>query len=84
MNYNNQILGLGLANGKFAQMMESNDGGIIWKRNLSYTYPTGTPAATFAATVDGQQYVWIISGGQVWKGKLNSMNWTQNQTSYGN
>lgn len=84
VNYNNQILGLGLANGKFAQMMESNDGGIIWKRNLPYTYPTGTPAATFAATVDGQQYVWIISGGQVWKGKLNSMNWTQNQTSYGN
>lgn len=77
VNYNNNILALGTANNAFLTMKESTDGGVIWKANKLYKYPNETPMKTFAATVDAQNYIWIVSGSKVWRGRLNCLGWKQ-------
>lgn len=65
----------------FSQMYESRDGGITWKRNPSYVFSDGfdSSATAFAAAVDSRKNIWIVCGGtgQVWRGRLNSMGWTE-------
>ena len=80
VNYDKAALALGLdSSGKLASMLLSCDGGITWKSNKSFTYPTGIQAATaFAATVDSDEYLWVISGTKVWRGRLNRVGWALN------
>ncbi len=60
-------------------MLLSRDGGITWKSDKSFTYPTGAQASTaFAATVDSDEYLWLISGTKVWCGRLNRVGWALN------
>lgn len=66
----------------FSSIYESRDGGITWKKSSSYTLPSefDTAATSFAAVVDGDNYIWIICGGtgQVWRGRLNRLGWENN------
>ena len=80
VNYDKSALALGIDNsGNLASMLLSRDGGITWKSDKSFTYPTGIQAATaFAATVDSDEYLWVISGTKVWRGRLNRVGWALN------
>lgn len=61
--------------GAFAQIYESRDGGITWKKNDNYVFPSGfrSSETSFAATADGEGYLWLFCGdtGQVWRGRLS-------------
>ncbi len=62
-----------------APMLISHDGGITWKNDKSFTYPTNIELSpTFTATVDSDEYLWIISGANVWRGRLNRVGWDVN------
>ena len=65
--------------GKFAQIKESSNSGIVWTANKTYVYPAATPSGYFAATADSQNYIWIVSGSKVWKGR---MGWKKPQTDF--
>ena len=80
VGYDKAALALGIDNsGKLASMLLSRDDGITWKSDKSFTYPTDIQAATaFAATVDNDEYLWIINGTKVWRGRLNRVGWALN------
>lgn len=81
--YNNRAMAFGIADdGKFAQVRESGNNGIVWTVNKAYVYPTETPSGYFAITSDTQKYIWIVSGSKLWKGRLNSMGWSKQQTEF--
>ena len=77
VNYDKSALALGIDNsGNLASMLLSRDGGITWKSDKSFTYPTDLQASTaFTATVDSDEYLWIICGTKVWRGRLNRVGW---------
>ena len=80
--------GLGTSTAEpFAHIYVSEDNGLTWHSDTSYTLPEGFDNGggdVFAATADDDNYIWIISGtdGQVWRGRLNRLGWTENQTSF--
>lgn len=76
--YDGKAIALGQKSGNtIAPILLTSDGGITWKQNSSYTVPTTTATAgSFAATVDKNNYLWVISGNKVWKGILNRLGWT--------
>lgn len=83
LHYNNKAMAFGITNdGKFAQIKESSNSGIVWTANKTYVYPAATPSGYFAATADSQNYIWIVSGNKVWKGRMNSMGWKKPQTDF--
>lgn len=65
----------------FANMYVSRDGGITWPASSTYTFPDDfdTSATAVAAAVDDDNYIWIVCGGtgQVWRAKLNSIDWDE-------
>lgn len=69
----------GCTESAFAKVYESIDGGITWKATSAYTLPSdfSASASNYAATVDSDNNIWLISGqaGRVWKGKLNRLGW---------
>ena len=80
VSYDKAALALGVnSSSQLLPMLLSRDGGITWKSDKSFTYPTDAQAATaFAATVDSDQYIWLISGTKVWRGRLNRIGWDLN------
>lgn len=53
----------------------SNDYGITWRKDSDLTIPQelkGTQAPV-ASAVDKDNVIWIISGNQVWRGRLNKL-----------
>ena len=65
----------------------SQDNGLTWHTDDSYVMPEGFTngtSNTFAITVDDENCLWIICGGngQVWRGRLNKLGWADNQTSF--
>lgn len=80
VNYDKAALALGVNNsGKLESMLVSRDGGITWKSDKSFAYPTDVQAsAAFTAAVDSDEYLWIISGTKVWRGRLNRVGWELN------
>ena len=80
VGYDKATLALGVdTNGKLASMLLSRDGGITWKSDKNFIYPTDLqPATAFTATVDSDEFLWIISGTKVWRGRLNRVGWELN------
>lgn len=59
----------------FDDMYVSQDNGITWKADGTYTLPeelAGQDVVSSAA-VDGASYLWIVAGAQVWRGRLNEL-----------
>ncbi|MCR4921707.1 MAG: DUF6242 domain-containing protein [Bacteroidaceae bacterium] len=56
-------------------MYFSNDYGITWKRDYELHLPAAARGAAgpVAATVDGDNYIWLIASNQVWRGRLNRL-----------
>ena len=85
LSYNGSVIAFGGAGigacdkPAFSQIYESRDGGITWKRNGSYAFPSGfdTSAPSVASAVDSQGNIWLVcaGSGQVWRGRLNSVGW---------
>ncbi len=63
----------------YASMYESRDGGLTWQRSTTYTFPDGFDSAAVAvgATADGSGNIWVVcaGSGEVWRGRLNSIDW---------
>ena len=71
----------------FGKIYVSQDNGLTWHTDDSYVMPEGFTngtSNTFAITVDDENCLWIICGGngQVWRGRLNKLGWADNQTSF--
>ncbi len=76
LNYNENIISIGIKDNKFIAIKESTNNAFSWEFNPLYTYPQIiTPITPFGVTVDAKNYIWIISGNTVWKGRLNSLGW---------
>ncbi len=59
----------------FDDMYVSQDNGITWKADGTYTLPeelAGQDVVSSAA-VDGASYLWIVAGAQVWRGRLSEL-----------
>lgn len=83
VRYDNAALAMGLtASNEAAQMLLSRDGGITWTSDAAFSYPKDVRLGnTFTAAVDKKQFVWIISGSKVWRGRLNRVAWDINLSS---
>ena len=69
----------------FSKIYVSLDGGITWKGGSTYPIPEGLAGNNqpFASVVDTNNCLWIISNdGQVWRGRLNRLGWTNMQKKY--
>lgn len=69
----------------FSKIYVSLDGGITWKGNSTYPVPEGLAgmSQSFTSAVDANNCLWIISNdGQVWRGRLNRLGWTNIQKKY--
>lgn len=61
----------------------SFDQGITWYSDTTVTIPSGLKASeVFAFTTDSNNFVWIVSGNQVWRGRLNSLGWAKRDTAF--
>lgn len=51
----------------------SSDNGITWQKDIELTPPSSLKGFSDAvsAVVDDEQYLWLICGRQVWKGRFN-------------
>ena len=56
-------------------MYFSNDHGITWKPDYEHKLPAALKGVggPLAATVDGENYIWLIADNQVWRGRLNRL-----------
>lgn len=81
IRYNNSIIALG---GKpisgqyrlaYDRLYISSDNGITWKQDDEIVMPYAIKGTTqcVAATVDSNQFLWLICGSEVWKGRLNEL-----------
>lgn len=72
--------------GAFKAFYFSYDGGITWHADTIITTPQGfnSSNSSFAVTVDINNYIWIVAGtsGQVWKGRLTSLGWKEEETIF--
>lgn len=80
--------GLGTSKAEaFADIYVSEDNGLTWQTGTDYVLPEGFAnggSDVFAATVDADNCLWIICGGNgaVWRGRLNRLGWADQQTSF--
>jgi hypothetical protein len=79
--YNDEIIAFGNSSrsGNISEDMAhiyiSKDNGITWTASTTYALPSELAGEKgyFAATVDSQNFVWIVKDGRVWKGRLNQL-----------
>lgn len=76
------FFGKGIDNSQYdaySTILLSRDGGITWKKDDIYKYPSDdTFVPTVVSVTAGDDYcLWMVCGGtgQVWRGKLNSLGW---------
>ncbi|MCM1108966.1 MAG: DUF5018 domain-containing protein [Clostridium sp.] len=57
----------------------SSDNGITWQKDAVLTPPSSLKgiAGSVSAVVDDEQFIWLVCGRQVWKGRLNSLGFEQ-------
>ena len=82
MRYDDRIFAFGgapISGFKGRQAMDyiyiSNDNGLTWRATTSLLPPAalkGTDNA-IAATVDAENYIWIIANNNVWRGRINRL-----------
>lgn len=83
LDFNGKLLAMGVENKVFAPMLVSEDGGITWKKFNQFSLPANLMAAgAFTAVRDSHKFIWIICGGTIWRGRLNSDGWTKDQTAF--
>lgn len=82
MHYNDNIMALGGApktgfSGSEAldYFYTSKDNGLTWRTEFTLRLPKEAKGATtpIATTVDDEHYIWIITGNNVWRGRLNRL-----------
>lgn len=78
--YNNGIIAFGGASrdGKskaFESMLYSPDYGLTWKEDSELMLPSQLKGCTdlAAATVDHDNFIWIVAGKTTWRGRLNRL-----------
>ncbi len=85
LRYNNALIALGGASldGTAHETLDafyvSSDNGITWQADAVLTPPSSLKGASGAvsAVVDEEQYIWLLCGRQVWKGRLNVLGFEQ-------
>lgn len=84
VTYDESAVLIGLSNdGTVSPLYRSWDYGRTWDAE-EYYLPTITGATSISATVDNNQYLWIVCGGtgQVWRGRINRLAWNDEPTSF--
>ena len=72
-------LGRGSLDGASCQPLESlyvsRDNGVTWKEDEVYVLPEELAGqdVPLAVAVDDAYYLWLVAGGQVWRGRLNEL-----------
>lgn len=72
-------LGRGTLDGISSQTLDcfyvSQDNGVTWKENEVYILPEELAGQNvpLAMAVDDAYYLWVVAGGQVWRGRLNEL-----------
>ena len=73
------VLGRGALDGASCQPLESlyvsRDNGVTWKEDEVYVLPEELAGqdVPLAVAVDDAYYLWLVAGGQVWRGRLNEL-----------
>lgn len=70
--YDNKLMAMGT---KLDRIYMSQDHGITWKGSDEVTIPQELDGAqsVMAVTVDADNYIWIVTASQVWRGRLQRM-----------
>lgn len=96
LNYGGKLIALGGQNisaaasgstAAFSHIYTSEDNGLTWHNDKVNVLPSNfsnSGSNVFAMTVDKENRLWIICGGNgnVWRGRLNKLGWKQQQTSF--
>lgn len=69
------------ADGKAAALYQSRDNGRTWS-TADFSNPLKGSTAGISMAVDAEQFIWIIGGGQVWRGRLNRLGWENNSGAF--
>ena len=84
LSYDKQLVALGgpSVDGTYKALEElyvSPDNGITWKKDPVYPLPESiaNSSAAFTASTDDDNHIWLIVGGEVWKGRLNRLGFAQ-------
>lgn len=84
--YDNRIMTIGLTpQGTLSNIYTSADNGRTWFSGEEYVGPANAQASNQVAMLcTPDHFVWLFCGGsgQIWRGRLNRMGWTENQTSF--
>ena len=73
----------------FDNVYRSQDGGITWKADSIFTFPSTMKSAasssSYALITDNNHFVWFVCGGtgQVWKGRINRLGWKDDDKYFG-
>ena len=81
LRYDDVLLALGGASldGVSHQSLDalyvSRDNGVTWKNDGIYVLPDEVSGryAVLSAAVDADYYLWVVAGGQIWRGRLNEL-----------
>lgn len=65
----------GTAHKAFDNMYVSRDNGVTWKTDGVYVLPGGLEGkdVLMSVAVDAEYRVWLVAGGEVWRGRLNQL-----------
>ncbi len=77
VRYDDCLLAIGLnADNSLSDIYESRDGGITWKPNGSYPLPESMKETQAVKMfVDDNQFLWIVTDEEAWRGRVNRLAW---------
>lgn len=90
--YDNGIVAIGgrgegtLTTSPFSKVYKSTDNALTWHEYGELALPEtfNSSETSFALVKDSRNYLWIFCGqsGQVWRGRINRLGWTQEQKEF--
>lgn len=92
--YDGGVYMIGQEEGKAPKFYKSLDNGITWREDTATVMlPTNfnenatnaiTAKCTYALTVDKNKSLWLVnaSNGKTWRGRINRLGWTKEQTAF--
>ena len=92
--YDGGVYMIGQEEGKAPKFYKSLDNGITWREDTATVMlPTNfnenatnaiTAKGTYALTVDKNKSLWLVnaSNGKTWRGRINRLGWTKEQTAF--